>query len=280
MAKEHGVTHLLAGDGGDELFAGNTRYTEQDLFERYFLVPAALRRGVVEPILRGWPDIVSMKAIRRARSYVAQAKMGLPARLEACNFIYRHGAENIFDANFLAVIDQREPFHRMKEVWDATPGESLLHHMLYYDWTYTLADNDLRKVETMSALAGVRVSYPMLHPDVVELSTMVPPEMLMPKGQLRHFFKSAMEGYLPREILDKKKHGFGLPFGLWLRDSSELRERIFGNISQIKARRIFRPDFLDQLLQLHRGEDPGHYGKFIWVVAMLEQWMREHSVSV
>ena len=68
-------------------------------------------------------------------------------------------------------MDPDGPFTRMQQVWDSTPSQSTLQRMLFYDWHYTLSDNDLRKVEVMSALAGVRVSYPMLHHSVVGLST-------------------------------------------------------------------------------------------------------------
>jgi asparagine synthase (glutamine-hydrolysing) len=151
--------------------------------------------------------------------------------------------------------------------------------MLYYDWQLTLADNDLRKVETMSALAGVRVTYPMLHPDVVELSTRIPPQLKMPGTRLRHFYKRAMAGYLPDEIIDKKKHGFGLPFGLWLQESPALREQIHDNLSSLRSRRIVRPQFIDRLLNLHGQDDARYHGVFIWVLAMLEQWLVEHDIA-
>jgi asparagine synthase (glutamine-hydrolysing) len=85
-----------------------------------------------------------------------------------------------------------------------------------------------------------------------------------------------MRGFLPDEIILKKKHGFGLPFGLWLRDSPSLREQIFSNLSDLQARRIIQPAFLDRLLHLHSSEDARYYGVMIWVLAMLEEWMKKH----
>jgi asparagine synthase (glutamine-hydrolysing) len=119
----------------------------------------------------------------------------------------------------------------------------------------------------------------MLHPDVVEMSNRVPPGMKMPGTTLRDFYKRAMQGYLPDEIIHKKKHGFGLPFGLWLQQSNELRELVFGNLSDLRRRHIIREGFLDQLLHLHGADDARYYGVFVWVLAMLEQWLREHRVS-
>jgi asparagine synthase (glutamine-hydrolysing) len=88
-----------------------------------------------------------------------------------------------------------------------------------------------------------------------------------------------MHGFLPDAIINKKKHGFGLPFGLWLQDSPQLHDLIFGNLASLRARRVIRSQFIDQLLDLHGREDARHYGVFIWVLAMLEQWFQEHQVA-
>lgn len=279
FARESGVDHLLAGDGGDELFAGNSRYAEQVVFERYRKVPAVVRRALLEPALSGWPDSLGFRLLRKARSYVQKANIPLPMRLEAWNVVNVAGAAAILHPEFLAAVDQRETFDAMVRLWDSAPADNALDRMLYYDWQYTLADNDLRKVGTMSALAGVRVSYPMLHPAVVDMSMRVPPRIKMPGTRLRYFYKQAMNGYLPAEIIAKKKHGFGLPFGLWLQDSPELRDRIDGALRTLRSRHIIREDFIDRLLYLHGQEDAKYYGVFIWVLAMLEQWFEEHGVA-
>jgi asparagine synthase (glutamine-hydrolysing) len=166
----------------------------------------------------------------------------------------------------------------MREVYREAPARSNLNRLLCYDWQFTLADNDLRKVESMCERAGVAVSYPMLHPDVVDLSLRVPPRMKMPGTALRDFYKRSMAGFLPEEIIHKRKHGFGLPFGLWLQQSPELRELVLGNLADLRARHLVRDGFLDRLLDLHGADDARYYGVFVWVLAMLEQWFKAHGV--
>jgi len=278
LARQHGVTHLLAGDGGDELFAGNSRYADQVVFQRYERVPAAAR-ALLEASLRACPDVFAPALIRKARGYVAKANTPLPDRLEAWNFLHLVGLAEVLDSDFLASVEPDGPIGHMRHVYRAAPARSQLNRLLHYDWRFTLADNDLRKVEAMCDLAGVAVSYPMLHPDVVEMSTRVPPGMKMPGTELRDFYKRAMRGFLPEEIIHKKKHGFGLPFGLWLQQSNDLREIVLGNLADLRRRHIVRDRFLDRLIDLHGAEDARYYGVFVWVLAMLEQWLREHRVQ-
>ncbi len=148
--------------------------------------------------------------------------------------------------------------------------------MLFYDWHFTLADNDLRKVGTMCALAGVKVSYPMLDPRVVDLSLRVPSRIKMEGSELRSFYKKAMRNFLPREILEKSKHGFGLPFGVWLKTDPRLADLIFSLLSDFKSRRIVRAEFLDQLIREQRAGDASYFGYAIWDLAMLEAWLKAH----
>jgi asparagine synthase (glutamine-hydrolysing) len=152
--------------------------------------------------------------------------------------------------------------------------------MLAYDWRLTLADNDLRKVGTMCSAFGVRVSYPMLDPRVVDVSLRVPPAMKMRGKELRSFYKHAMRDFLPREILEKTKHGMGLPFGEWLRRDARLAALIESALADLKSRRIVRAEFLDGLIRLHReggGGDATDSGYPIWVLAMLEMWLQAHA---
>ncbi len=276
LAADNGVNHMLAGDGGDELFGGNERYVRQSIFEVYGRVPGWLRRGLIEPMSRFISPESRIMPLRKIRSYVDQALIPLPERFESWNFMYREGREQMLDRDFADSIDKDAPLHLMRDVWESAPADDLLDRMLWYDWRFTLADNDLRKVGTMCELAGVRVSYPFLHPDIVGLSTRIPSRMKIRGTELRSFFKRAMSGFLPQEILKKKKHGFGLPFGLWLKTDKDLADLIYSSLSDLKKRRIIDAAFIDNLIAQHLEGHASYFGYAIWDLAMLEAWLARH----
>jgi asparagine synthase (glutamine-hydrolysing) len=149
--------------------------------------------------------------------------------------------------------------------------------MLYLDWHHTLADNDLRKVNRMCQLAGIDVEYPMLDDRLVEFSTRVSSRRKMPSNKLRDFYKRSVKDFLPRKIIDKPKHGFGLPFGIWMAEHRGLQQLAADNLSRMRRRRYVRAGFIDEILRLHRDQHADYYGEFIWVLLMLELWLTAHG---
>lgn len=270
LARQDGKTRLLAGDGGDELYAGNERYAKQKIFETYHGLPVPLQR-LTSILVSACPEKLTL--CRKARSYVAQAAVPLPERLQAYNHVYRLGVESMFNPEFAASIDPRLPLRLQDEIYRQPQQASTLNRMLYLDWHHTLADNDLRKVGRMCRLAGIEVAYPMLDEAVVEHSTTVSSSLKLPGNKLRHFYKQAVRGFLPDEILAKSKHGFGLPFGVWLAEHAGLQAMAEDCLSQLRGRRILKPAFIDQAVQMHRQGHSGYYGELVWIMVMLELWL-------
>jgi asparagine synthase (glutamine-hydrolysing) len=276
FAREHGIETMLAGDGGDELFAGNTRYVDQNVFERYFKVPAVLRE-FLELGYRLLPVLSRLPVAGKGARYIEQAKMGLPDRLQSYNFLNRFDPHNVFESDWLSAIDRQSPWKAWRARYQAPLEADALQRMLYLDWKFTLADNDLVKVSRMCDLAGVEVCYPMLDTAVLELSTAISSATLLAGGRLRGFYKSAFDSFLPGEIITKKKHGFGLPFGVWMRNDLGLQALVADAFAGMRKRAIFAPRFLDDALRLFREDAAGYYGELVWIVTMLEMWLASHE---
>lgn len=276
MARADGVTKLLAGDGGDELFGGNARYAKQRVFGIYDAVPSALRRGFLEPVLERTP-LGDWPLLRKARSYVEQAKVALPDRMQMYNLLLRLGIDEVLTPGFMARVDVNDPLEQQRQVWQRAVASEPLDRMLAYDWRYTLSEADLPKVRVTSQLAGVQVGFPFLDTDVLAFSMKLPAAYKLKGLKLRWFFKEALRGFLPDEILTKKKQGFGLPFGVWATRNGALRDLATQSLRSLGTRGIVREDFIESLLEQRMAEHPGYYGEMVWILMMLEQWLQAHA---
>ena len=270
----------MAGDGGDELFGGNTRYVKQKVFEIYGGIPKALRRMLIEPVCAHLGFADAIMPLRKIRRYVEQARVPLPERLEEYNLLCRFGAENMLHADFLAAVDTARPLQLQRETWDAAHTQHYLNRMLALDFKFTLADSDLRKVSSMCALAGVEVGYPLLSDELVDFSARLPTALKVNGARLRYFFKEALKDFLPAEVIAKSKHGFGLPFGSWVLKDAGLRTLAMDSLSDLRRRRIVREEFLDALTGRWLQETPNYYGTLIWLFMILEFWYQDSERTV
>ena len=276
VANTDGVTRMLAGDGGDELFGGNSRYAMQRVFGWYSQLPGGLRRGVMDPLF-GLPAARNVPLLRKGASYIRQANTPMPDRLQNYNLLLRLGVREVLTPDFLSRVSQSAPLDAQRAVWAAAGDVADINGMLAYDWRFTLAESDLPKVRGSTQLAGVTVGYPFLDQALVDFSLRLPAAYKLKGLKLRWFFKEALRGFLPDEIIAKKKKGFGLPFGVWANRHEGLKQLAVDSLRSFAGRGIVRPEFIDSLLHTHLLAHPGYYGEMVWILMMLEQWLQRHA---
>jgi asparagine synthase (glutamine-hydrolysing) len=276
LARDNGVELMLAGDGGDELFAGNQRYVNQKVYDLYHRLPQSLRSGLVEPLAFNtrlgdwWP-------FSRALSYISRARLAVPDRLATYNYFEATDASEIFETEILAQIDPGEPIEMLRNSYYGAKSRYSLHRMLHLDLKTTLADNDLRKVSRMCNLAGLRVRYPFLDEDLAALSARIPPSLAIKSFKIRYFYKKALVDFLPVEVLAKKKHGFRIPFEEWIKEDAALSELARDSLLAFKRRGYMRGTFIDRMINAHENRRPNPYDGLVFDIMMLELWMQSHT---
>lgn len=275
-AAHSGKSYLLAGDGGDEIFAGNDRYGTQALFRRYFKIPRLLRQGLLEPILLNRLEKLPLELLRKGGSYIRRAKMPEVERIHS----YRYVTDSeMFSDTFLRAVDNNATEGIAARHFDMLADADALDRHLYMDMKLTITDNDLRKVTRMCDLAHVRVRYPMLDHQIIDFCFLIPTQLkLKNTSGLRYIFKEAFGELLPEEILKKTKHGFGLPISNWLRDNDEIKQFAYDLLFDTRhlQRGYFKESFVSSLWKLQLEDKTPYYGGIVWNMLMLEAWHKVH----
>ncbi|MET0508510.1 MAG: asparagine synthase-related protein [Burkholderiaceae bacterium] len=276
VAREHGIERMVAGDGGDELYGGNSRYATAWLLSLYEYLPAAARARVIEPALAGRPEGLGIWPVRKARGYVDQARLPMPDRLHArYNLLNRFGPGNVLSDEVLALQRGFAPVALEREVWARCADAGAVNRLLAFDFKFTLGDNDLPKVTRMCHAAGVEVAFPMLSDAVVGHSLGLPAWQKLRGTTLRYFFRRSLRGYLPDRIIDKPKHGFGMPFGEWVLRDRRLAAVADDALASLANRGLVRASFCADLVSRMSQGHAGYFGTMVWVLMMLELWLRE-----
>ena len=275
MAKETGIKAMFAGDGGDELFAGNTRYVAEKHFLPFDVLPDRLQAlsfrtaGLL-------PQLYPLHKIRR---YIERAREPNPARFYHYQLFLSQNSQEFFTKKFLTQLAKEFPLRPACAHYEKTKFAAALNRLLYMDLKMCIADNDLFKVNRMAELVGTKVCYPFLDRDLAEMTGKIPVALKLKGLQKRYIFKRAFRSLLPEEILKKKKHGFGLPIAGWLRTHTGFRDMARSLLldSSSSQREIFQPNALMRLLREHDEERSDFYSTFVWNIMMLELWHRNHK---
>jgi asparagine synthase (glutamine-hydrolysing) len=169
-----------------------------------------------------------------------------------------------------------------RQHYQLAPARSELNRLLYIDIKMTLGDNDLPKVVRASELAGVEVRFPLLDHPLAEFSGRIPARFKVHGLEKRYLFKKATAGLLPKAILQKKKHGFGLPIGLWLKQHPLWRGLAQDVLLDPRTyqRGYFRRAFIEELFRMMDADQSTYYGDLLWLFLMAELWHRNHVEGV
>jgi len=282
LARKH-VAVSLSGDGGDELFCGYNRYALTDIWKKISRVPFGVRRSTGR-LLKTVAPSTWEAVFRYAGKFIAMPsnmgeKLGkFSSRLESVDGIEAlyYSLVSMIANPERVVLGAKEPGSWLTEVGLKTQFSDAKLQMMFMDCMTYLPDDILVKVDRAAMSNSLETRVPLLDHRIIELAWSLPMSMKMRKAQTKWILRQVLYKYVPRELIERPKMGFGIPMGDWLR--GPLKEWVEGLLDESRLRQegFFDVQFIRQRWQEHlSGKRDWQY--FLWTVLMFQVWVAEES---
>ena len=264
------VTVILSGVGGDELFGGYRRYLGEYYRGYYDRLPEWLRRAAASAGRRLPSDRHSalLNFSRLAKGFLASAELPFEARYRAYLEVFSEA-----ELQELFVDDTNSHADPIATAFAGAHGSDPLNRMLTVDAETQLPDDLLLLTDKMSMATSLECRVPLLDHELVELAARMPEDVKVRGGRLKHAMKEAVSDLLPRDILERKKRGFGTPMGSWLKNELAPMMREMLSPQAVAARGLFDPDAVQMLMAAHEARRVDGTDRLL-ALMNLEIWAR------
>ena len=271
LAREE-VTVALSGDGADEAFAGYRRLVFQHQEERLrAMIPAVLRRGLLGPLARVWPQMDWAPRPLRARATLASlSKSGAEGYAEAVGVTGPAQRARLFNDAARRALDGHVAEARYWKAMAEAPARERLDRAQYADLKIWLPGDILTKTDRMSMAVSLEAREPLLDYRLVEFAASLPAAMRVRGSTGKAILKQAMERYLPRDILYRPKMGFVTPVSQWFRGPLTEQAHALATSSTLARSGWFDMAEIERIVAAHQSGRRDH-GRLIWQYFMLEK---------
>ena len=260
------VTVALTGDGGDELFAGYERFYAAALMRKLSVIPAPLMKAA-DGLLGLLPEGTGYyNPIKRARRFARAA----------CQTIEDGYFDlvRVFSDDLLAEIHpsgyEHPPF--LYPYMNASQPHPIAQ-LVEANMRSYLPDDLLIKADRCSMMASLEARAPFLDHELAEFAATIPFNLKLKGATAKHILKESARGLLPDDIIHRKKHGFGVPLGAWLRqDLGAARDILLSR--RARERGLLDMSVVERLLREHESGARDH-NRQLWALLTLEEWHRQ-----
>ncbi|MFQ5858729.1 MAG: asparagine synthase (glutamine-hydrolyzing) [Anaerolineae bacterium] len=271
LAREH-VKVALTGDGGDESFAGYESYLAEQYVDLYSRTPWVLR-GAIEFLLARAPESSARTAtLRRAKRFVEKA--ALPADRREWRLIFSNEVKSaLYSPAMREAVSGADSLERRVQAFKIARHRDWVTRLQLWDFQVYLPDDLMVKTDRATMAHGLEARCPFLDHTLIERCAGMPPELKVRGWQTKYVLREALRGFIPNEILARRKQGFAVPVNAWFR--SELREMVADVLLSPTslARGYFRRDAVEGLFREHTHGTTDH-GHKLWALVNLELWHR------
>jgi asparagine synthase (glutamine-hydrolysing) len=275
LARAH-VTVALAGDGGDELFAGYDTYEAQALADRVQRLLPQTGINTIERLVSLFPPSEKKKGlVNRVRRFF-QGAADRPADIAQyrwMTFLTPSAKSRLYAPALTEAIAGADVYAPVRQAFGSATGDAL-NRQLYADLSIYLADDILTKVDRMSMATSLETRAPFLDVNVMELALSMPGHLKMRGRDRKYVLKRALAGLVPDSILNRRKEGFSIPMKQWLRrELSSLVDELLSP-ERVARRGLFNPAEVSRLVREHRSGRENH-AHTLFPLLVFERWAEE-----
>ena len=276
LARES-VTVILSGVGGDELFGGYRRYLGNTLMRYYRLLPGPLRNTAIPALLAHLPQDRNSgwkNTVRYAAAFVKAA--GLDPVSRYLSYVQVFSPEvraQLLKGNSARASADDSASRALRQCFDRCTDADSLSQIIYADIKTSLADDLLALTDKMSMAASIECRAPFMDQELVELTARMPSALKVRGLTMKYLLKKVIEPWLPREIIHRKKRGFGAPVGSWLRGDLESLVDETLSESQVRRRGFFQWEAVQAVIATHRRQQTDYTDGLLALIC-LELWCR------
>ncbi len=270
LAREN-VTVILSGDGGDETFAGYRRYRWAKDMGRHDWLPNWFKKSAF-----GLPSTLMPEGMKGKGTLQHLSRDPFERYAGLNTFGERSYLSGLLSPDLLSGLQGQSSrdlpdYGAMRGYYEQCLQHDYLTRIQHVDTKTYLAEDILTKVDRASMLCSLETRAPLLDHEVVELAARIPSTMKLKNSETKYILKKAMEGYLPDEILYRRKMGFGVPLVHWFKKDLTSYARDILLSQEARQRGIFNPSSVDALLLDHqkKGRD---LSARIWALLFFEHW--------
>jgi len=266
------VTVALNGDGGDELFAGYERYTANKIANIYSLIPRFLRKGI-SSVVQYLPESTNKKDfIKGFKKFTKGGYFSKEKRYACWMSIFDNALkDNLYSQDLKNRLKGINSWDYISDAYKQSDTKDFINTILFVD-TLTYLPNDLLvKVDITSMANSLESRSPFLDHKLMEFAATIPSNLKVKGLTNKYILKKAFSSILPKDILHRKKSGFGVPVGSWIKN--ELKDYTYGILLNQRCikRGYFNEQTIKRILDEHSLGKVDH-GHRIWSLINLELW--------
>lgn len=267
------VTVALGGDGGDELFCGYDPFLAHKLAYFYEMIPGFLKRGVIEPLIANMPvSTKNMSLDFRLKQFVKG--MNYPVSLRNQIWLGAFPPEQqamLFSDDVKEELSSFNVYGLIDDARNSCSYRDWIDEITFMYEHFYMGEDILTKIDRASMAVSLEVRTPFLDTDLSEFVNNLPGSLKLHGLTRKYILKKALEHKLPKEIIYRKKKGFGIPLTQWLRE--ELRPVLENTLMEdtLKKDGLFNFNYVRQLMQEHFSGTRDNR-KQLWTLLMFHKW--------